>query len=377
MTYSRSDYVAVFLINPNGDALELTQSTNSADVPLIEDTYARGEGVAGCAWESNQVVLDWSSGSRPGGDAPSHAASSAPSVQMGVPVRNLMEEVVGIVLCIRRPEATCGRSGCFSATDEIVMTALAAAAAPHIERMIGTERRTRAITRLSHELKMPLSGILGAVEFMRREAQSHGWTFSEDYLGDIYGYVDLMGGLVSTLDHGGRDIDLTLNRTRVFLFRDIVAPATKQLQIPLSNRGLSSQAVTLRGIDRFPAMFLDKERFQQVVFNLLSNAVKYADRDPSAFHIEIIGLAGEDGCDIIFQDWGVGFEPGMENAAFLEGVRGPNAHRYDVTGAGIGLWVVRRIVEAHGGKIAISNTHHPTELTVHLPRSASCSPTSR
>jgi signal transduction histidine kinase len=102
-----------------------------------------------------------------------------------------------------------------------------------------------------------------------------------------------------------------------------------------------------------------------VVFNLLSNAIKYAGKDPTAFRVEIEGDAAN--LVIKLRDWGIGIRPGTEEIIFEEGVRGEAAAQMDVSGQGLGLWVVRVIVEAHGGEIRVTNLRFPTEFEIRLP----------
>ena len=66
-------------------------------------------------------------------------------------------------------------------------------------------------------------------------------------------------------------------------------------------------------------------------------------------------------------DWGVGIEKGWEEAVFSHKVRAPNALKLSVTGQGIGLWVVRQIIEMHGGRVSVTRLADPTEFTITLP----------
>lgn len=123
---------------------------------------------------------------------------------------------------------------------------------------------------------------------------------------------------------------------------------------------------TRERFQKFPPLWLDRNRFQQVFFNLLSNAIKYAYEDPGAFRVEIEGV--ESDLIIRFRDWGLGIEHGQENIIFEEGYRGNNSFENYVTGQGLGLWVVRQIVRAHGGDIKVTNLKWPTEFTISLSK---------
>jgi signal transduction histidine kinase len=118
---------------------------------------------------------------------------------------------------------------------------------------------------------------------------------------------------------------------------------------------------------------VDRNQLQQVFFNLLSNAVKYSGPEADSFRVEVSASRSEDGYRILFRDWGLGVEDGFEEAIFREGFRTPSGVSRYVTGQGLGLWVVRQIVGAHGGMVYLSHPRAPTEFTVFLPRSLECS----
>ena len=107
------------------------------------------------------------------------------------------------------------------------------------------------------------------------------------------------------------------------------------------------------------------------MFNLLSNGIKYAFRDPSSFHIEIDGESRRGGTEyaIMFRDWGEGIPAGFESRVFEQGFRAHRAGGRPISGQGFGLWIVRSIVEAHGGRVAVTRRSLPTEITIFLPKS--------
>ena len=59
---------------------------------------------------------------------------------------------------------------------------------------------------------------------------------------------------------------------------------------------------------------------------------------------------------------------------FEEGGRGPHAHQLDVAGDGVGCWLVRAIIKAHGGTVTVTSARHPTEFTIWLPASLEIPP---
>jgi signal transduction histidine kinase len=157
-------------------------------------------------------------------------------------------------------------------------------------------------------------------------------------------------------------------KTRTLLMAEIVAPAVRQVGAVLKERDFSPRKVEYSGFkETIPALYVDKNRFEEVFFNLLDNAIKYAYDDPSRFHVEIVG--SREGMDFLIEcrDWGSGIPPGWEELIFQEGLRGPTAVDQDVQGQGLGLWIVRQIIEAHGGSVRLTRNAQPTQFTARLP----------
>jgi predicted ATPase/signal transduction histidine kinase len=106
----------------------------------------------------------------------------------------------------------------------------------------------------------------------------------------------------------------------------------------------------------------DRSRLEQVITNLLSNAIKFGARNP----IEIT-LAEEAGfARISVTDHGMGIAPSQQQQLFGRFTRGVSAEHYG--GLGLGLYITRRIVEAHGGSIKVeSQPGAGATFTVHIP----------
>ena len=66
---------------------------------------------------------------------------------------------------------------------------------------------------------------------------------------------------------------------------------------------------------------------------------------------------------IFFSDWGPGIAVGAEKYIFEEGVRGTDELNRYVSGMGLGLWVVREVIEAHGGYVTVDNHGNPFTIT--------------
>src|SRR5690606_4432896 len=105
----------------------------------------------------------------------------------------------------------------------------------------------------------------------------------------------------------------------------------------------------------------------QVLSNLLSNAIKYS---PDGGTITLSGAVVSDGVRISVSDQGVGLRPGQQEMIFDRFYRVDNALTRETQGVGLGLYIVRSIIEAHGGRIwAESEPGQGTTFTFELPLS--------
>jgi signal transduction histidine kinase len=111
----------------------------------------------------------------------------------------------------------------------------------------------------------------------------------------------------------------------------------------------------------------DPAAIEQILENLLSNAIKFGEGRP----IVVTVAATRGGARLSVRDAGVGIEAKDRERIFGRFARGPSAR--NVAGLGIGLWVVRHLIHAHGGRVlARSRPGKWTVLDVWLPQLALC-----
>ncbi|MGH2447803.1 MAG: sensor histidine kinase, partial [Chloroflexota bacterium] len=122
--------------------------------------------------------------------------------------------------------------------------------------------------------------------------------------------------------------------------------------------------------DRFSGSW-DLDRLEQVLNNLLSNAIKYS---PEGREVTVVVARQEESVRISVRDEGVGISAEDQEKLFQRFYRaGGEGHQ--VKGLGLGLYVTRRIIEAHGGTIAVhSETGRGSEFVITLPVEAIAEP---
>jgi two-component system CheB/CheR fusion protein len=224
-------------------------------------------------------------------------------------------------------------------------------------------RREEFLAMLSHELRNPLSAVVSAARVMRSEnvkpiAIDRAREIVERQSRHMARLLDDLLD-VSRITRGG----IELRKEDVDL-RDIIQTAVESLTPLLEDRrcqlalDLADEVLPIRG---------DSARIQQVVVNLLSNAARYS---PSGKTIRI--TAGHEGETIILKvkDEGRGISRSMLSEIFELFVQDGQGLERSSGGLGIGLTLVRQIVELHGGKVEAHSDGPGTgsEFVVSLPR---------
>ena len=368
------DALTIFLVDDTGTRLEEAISTGLRwAVPPPQRFYNEGECVPGIVWKRREPLITFDPAHEKATcDKSDEAKASASPSLLCAPMLDAGGDVVGVIRC-QNKRAKAGAFRMFSDDDVAVLDAVCRAAVPHLQVLISKERHWKALRRLTHELNNPLIALAGAADKMRRELERRRGTsevyFSQDYIGDIESWLGLMRGLLGNADVlRSNSHKLALQQRRVQLYGDVFMPAVQQIHPLLLDREFSPAGIVIRKFEEIPALWLDKYRFNQVVFNLLTNAIKYADRDPERFRVVVISRQTPSHYEIDFCDWGSGISPEMKEAIFLEGVRSKDAEQSNVSGDGLGLWIARKILEAHEGKIELTGFRNPTKFTISLPK---------
>ncbi len=108
--------------------------------------------------------------------------------------------------------------------------------------------------------------------------------------------------------------------------------------------------------------YWDKERIEQIFNNLLSNMIKYAPGEPVYFAAKTNGKEVQ----LLFRDSGPGIPNEYKERIFGQFERGESSH--NIGGIGIGLYVVRKLIESHGGKLClVASKGHGCDIEVRLP----------
>jgi signal transduction histidine kinase len=259
--------------------------------------------------------------------------------------------------------------------DESVRRVVIASAAPadgiqvqvlRDETELEAVRRTRdtVLANISHEFRTPLAAQLASIEL----------------LSEGIGKMDEGGQrqLVSSLQRGTQRltwlIDNLLESVRIeagqlgirkqdVLFDDVIGAAQDLIGPLLEQRG---QKVALALADDVPVIRGDQQRLTQVLVNLLANASKFGPADST---ITIGAQAAADaGLDFWVDDEGPGPKD-PDDTGLFEQFHRSGGEDPEESGLGLGLFIVRSIVERHGGTVSLERSGDSrTHAAVHLPK---------
>jgi signal transduction histidine kinase len=222
-------------------------------------------------------------------------------------------------------------------------------------------RRAQFIAIVSHEMRTPLTSIISFSELLRGEAAG----LSPDglrFLGIVERNADRLLRLIddllmlNRLEAGGLPLELAQ-----ISLPDLAAEAVKNA-VPMA----AKSGVTVHlDVGEGPRIDADPRRLTQVLDNLIGNAVKFSHVD-GLVRVRLHYVRGTWRIDV--SDTGIGIP--ADEAARLFGlfVRGSNARVAGLPGSGLGLAVVKVLVEMHGGHVKVESVlGEGTTLSVFLP----------
>lgn len=203
------------------------------------------------------------------------------------------------------------------------------------------------VSMVSHELRSPLTVISGAVELTLEEPE-----LSDEYARKMLGLVGAKSQRLARLVEGILDVS-RIDAGKLFLERtEVEIP-------PILDQVVSSLQATavfhwfeLHGTDDLAPAWGDEDRIEQILFNLLDNAVKFS---PSGGPIVVQTRRGDGEITISISDTGVGIPAAQQRKLFQKFHRLDGSDSRETYGHGLGLYITKGLVEAHGGRIWVES----------------------
>lgn len=205
------------------------------------------------------------------------------------------------------------------------------------------EIKTTFISVISHELKTPVALIKGYAGTLRRDDAAWDRSVIQDSLAVIEEEADHLTELIENLLDASR---LQAGALKINL-ADVSLEALARRVVERFRTQTSYHTFMVDIAADFPVILGDEDRLGQVFNNLISNAIKYS---PGGGEIRISGQARPEQVIICVSDQGEGVAPEDIPHIFDRFYRSQKATR-NTKGAGLGLYLAKAVVEAHGGRI--------------------------
>ncbi len=234
-----------------------------------------------------------------------------------------------------------------------------------------SRRKNEFLATLAHELRNPLSPIKSAVQLMAMLDVSHEIEELRVTMErQVEQIVRLLDDLMDVSRIGRGKIELKKQAVEI---RTIIDAAVENSQALIDS---NQQHLTVHAPDSGLTVDADPARLTQVVCNLINNASKYSDIDCK---IDVSAQVEGEHVAIVVKDNGSGISADRIDAIFEMFSQIEDSVERGTAGLGIGLTLVRTLVELHGGTVAAhsSGIGHGSEFTIRLPLVVSAQSDSR
>ncbi|HTE29256.1 MAG TPA: ATP-binding protein [Chryseolinea sp.] len=211
------------------------------------------------------------------------------------------------------------------------------------------------VYKVSHDLRAPLSSVLGLVNLAKLPGNTD----------NPMDYIDIIGSKVEHLDHfigdvlsHSKNLKMDVSNAKVE-FKNIVDETFNDLNYLEGAKGIS-RLIKVEGID----FYSDPWRIAEILRNLISNAIKYRKLDQVTSEIGIRINVDHLRAEISFADNGIGIDEESLSKVFEMFYRATEQS----DGSGIGLYIVKNAVEKLGGQITVSSrVGQGTRFNILLP----------
>lgn len=223
--------------------------------------------------------------------------------------------------------------------------------------------RDQFLSIASHELKTPLTSLLGNSQLLQRRMMREGGMQERDQrtLRLIAEQATRLNGMITML------LDISRIETgRLSIAHEPINLGTLVRRVTMEIEPLLTRhQIVCQTPDTGPIIEGDELRLEQVLQNLIQNAVKYS---PTGGKILIQAACQADQAHIVVSDEGIGIPADALPHLFQRFYRAANANPQHISGMGIGLFVVKEIITLHGGTVDVESIEgQGSTFTVRLP----------
>ncbi len=215
----------------------------------------------------------------------------------------------------------------------------------------------------AHDMRAPLTAIMGYTDLVRADLPPDSDPILAEFLGIIAGQVRWLSRLLKDL----LDLD-QIEQGKLML--DIktcdLGELVREIAGLLMEKAVRQSLILEIETPAKPVVIqADPERIRQILYNLINNAIKYT---PDGGRVDVETWEREEAVIIRVQDTGRGMSEEEKAQLFQIYYRTAEARRSEISGTGLGLFIVHTMVEAHHGSIEVeTQPGQGTTFTVRLP----------
>lgn len=213
------------------------------------------------------------------------------------------------------------------------------------------------ILTIHHEIRTPLTGLLGYIELLRqmgREWREEQPEEVESFLEKASHSAEQLGQLMYALQQAGQEsINRANMHSAILRVKEVIASVAESVRMAHEP---NVQRISMQ-CDQDITVWVDPQAFTRVMTNLIGNAVKYSDA-PQPIIVVAKSHPERDAVEIAVRDWGVGIPVEEQERIFNPFVR-LNTRNREVSGTGLGLYVTHSLVESMGGSIRVESSGEP------------------
>jgi two-component system, OmpR family, sensor histidine kinase KdpD len=231
----------------------------------------------------------------------------------------------------------------------------------HEKNLLNAERDkflSALLSSVSHDFKTPLVTVIGALSSLKdMPAIKDNYDCREMVAGGLEEAQKLNRFINNLVEISRLESGLEAIRKDAVLLRDMLASSLKSLH-PL----IGKQRFSIHAAPNFPLLYVNSALMELVFLNLLENSIKYGAPEGE---VKIIASFNEKSATIDIDDDGEGIPESEREAIFVKFYRSKHGDR-KIAGTGLGLYICRGIIEAHGGTITAIDPHDGKGACVRL-----------
>jgi len=209
-----------------------------------------------------------------------------------------------------------------------------------------SDMKTEFVSLVSHELRTPLTSIQGFAQTLRYDVDG---TFDADarteFLGIIETECQRLLSMINELLDASR---IEAGRALTMNWGQVSIPALLEQLVKLHAASAEAHRFAIDLPPDFPVIEADRDRIEQVLTNIISNAIKYS---PEGGVVRITGRRENEQVLVSVADEGLGMTEAQVGQLFQRYQRIESDASKRIRGTGLGLYLTRGLVEAHGGRI--------------------------